>query len=226
MGWFSSVVNAVRGVVRDVVNLVEEAAGFIIGSITSIFLFWVRKKIRIHVAILHPKGGKALATIEEVTASVARLNSLLKQKFNVRVLTYGAPKFEIIEETPPDSALGSECSGSGYLKIEFGEAGSFFSQYADNIPFVCPVTVFIVQSITNNGKDWRGCSSWVATNYVLLTPTGLNDDTTLAHEVCHACFLQHRKRKANLLYHGASRGTSITRWQKWWFRSSRHVNYW
>lgn len=226
MGWLSKAWNAVKGAVRNVLHAVEEALGFIIGSITSIFLFWVRKKIRIHVCILKGKGGKALASVGEVEASIDRINALLKSKFNVKVLMYGAPRIEIVSETPPDSALGTECSASGYGNIEYGEAGSFFARYSHNIPLVCPVTAFIVQSIKSGNEQWRGCSSGLLTNYVLLTPEGLKDDTTFTHEIAHSCNLFHRKKKENLMYHGASRGTKVTKWQKWWFRASRHVNYW
>jgi|KBSSwiStaDraftv2_1062776.scaffolds.fasta_scaffold108584_2 hypothetical protein len=226
MGWLSSAWNAVKGAVRNIFHGIEELVGLIIGGITSIFLFWVRKKIRIHVCILREKGGKSLATVGEVEASIERMNALLKSKYNVKVLMYGAPRIEVVEEIPPDSALGTQCSASGYGNIEYGEAGSFFASYAPNIPLVCPVTAFIVQSIKKGNEQWRGCSSGLLTNYVLLTPLGLNDDTTFAHEVGHACNLFHRKKKENLMYHGADRGTKVTKWQKWWFRASRHVNYW
>jgi len=225
MGWFSSVVNAVRGVVRDIVNIVEEIVGFVIGGLSSLFLFWMRKKIRIRVCVLHRKGGKPLASVAEVQSSLARMDALLRSKYNTKILTYGAPHIYLIPQAAPDSALTIECAFSGYLK-EFGEAGAFYSDFADNIPLVCPVTVFVIESVTNEGNQWRGCSSGLLTNFVVVTPTGLNDDTTLTHEVSHACLLFHRKKKTNLMNHSASRGTNITGWQKWWFRASRHVNYW
>lgn len=225
MGWFSSVVNVVRGVVRGVVNIIEEVVGFVIGGLSSLFLFWVRKKIRIRVCVLHKKGSKPTVSVPDVDASMDRMNALLKRKFNVKIITYGAPHIYFVPQDAPDSALTIECAFSGYLK-EFGEAGAFFSDFADNIPLVCPVTVFVIDSVTNNGNQWRGCSSGLMTNFVVITPDGLNDDTTLMHEVGHACLLFHRKKKKNLMYHGASRGTSITGWQKWWFRASRRVNYW
>ncbi|MBK6777396.1 MAG: hypothetical protein IPG74_16680 [Flavobacteriales bacterium] len=94
------------------------------------------------------------------------------------------------------------------------------------ITVVHPVTVFVVHSVTSNGDSWRGASFGLTADYVVMTPTGMNDDTTLTHELGHACTLMHRKKKVNLMNHSHTRGTSITSWQKWWFRLSRHVNFW
>jgi hypothetical protein len=223
--------NAVKGAARAVVKVVTWVVGFVIGAVSSIILFWLQKKIRLHVCILHPPGGKELASVAEAEASVNRAAQIIKDKFDVKVKHYGKPYVEIIKEAAPASALGTECSASGYGAIEYGEAGSFFAKYTAGwnvfpITLVFPVTVFVVQSIKHNGADWRGCSSGLLTDYVLVTPDGLKDDTTLTHEIGHACNLFHRDDKANLMYHGASRGKSVTGWQKWWFRASRHVNYW
>ena len=231
MGWWSKVKNFVKGVARAVVKVVTEIVHFVINSISSIFLFWLTKKIRLHVCILRPPGGKGLASVAEAEASLQRATQLIKQKFNTKVVRYGNPSIQLIEEGAPPSVLGTQCSASGYGNIEYGEAGSFFAKYTagwNGIPItvVHPVTIFVVQTIKHDGENWRGCSSGLLTDYVLVTPDGLNDNTTLTHEIGHACHLFHRETKSNLMYHGASRGTSITGWQKWWFRASRHVNYW
>jgi hypothetical protein len=231
MGWWSKVKHFVKGVARAVVKIVAFVVHLVIAAVASIFLFWLKKKIRLNVCILHPPGGKELASITEAEASVVRAAQLINQKFNTKVLHYGSPYIQIIKAPAPSSALGTECSGSGYASIEYGEAGSFFAKYtagwnAIPITVVYPVTIFVVQTIKHDGDNWRGCSSGLLTDYVLITPTGLNDDTTLTHEIGHACNLFHRDTKSNLMYHGWDRGTGITGWQKWWFRASRHVNFW
>lgn len=230
MGWWSSVKNFVKGAARAVAKTVTGIVHWVIGAVGSIFLFWMTKKLRINVVILH-EGGKALATVAEAEASVQKATALIKQKFDVKVKHYGNPFVQVIKEQAPASALGTECSASGYWDIEYKEAGSFFAKYTagwNGIPITVthPITVFVVKTIKNNGADWRGCSVGMLTDYVLITPTGLNDDTTLTHEIAHCCHLLHRDTKSNLMYHGFDRGTSVTGWQKWWFRTSRHVNFW
>ena len=230
MGWWSKLKNFVKGVARTIVKVVTAVVGWVIGAVSSIFLFWMQKKIRLHVCILHVPGGKELASVADAEASVDRAAALFKSKYNTKVLHYGSPYVDIIKEDPPASALGTECSFSGYGS-EYGEAGAFFAKYtagwnAIPITLVFPVTIFVVQSIKHDSEQWRGCSFGLLADYVVITPDGLNDDTTLAHELSHACGLFHRSNQGNLMYHGWDRGTSITGWQKWWVRSSRHVNYW
>lgn len=230
MGFWSKLKNVVKGVVRAVVKVVVAVVHAVIGAIGSIFLFWMTKKIRLHVCILQD-GGKAIVSVAEAEASIQRAAALIRQKFDTKVIHYGKPYVQIIKEQAPATALGTQCSASGYFTIEYGEGGSFFAKHTagwNAIPITVthPVTIFVVKSIKNGSSEWRGCSSGFMTDYVLVTEKGLNDDTTLTHEIAHACNLLHRDTKTNLLYHGFDRGTGVTGWQKWAFRISRHVNFW
>lgn len=221
----------VKTLARTIVKIVATIIGLVIGIVGSIFLFWLQKKIRIHVCILHPAGQKELVSVSDAQQSVERAAQLIKDKFNTKLLHYGNPHVEVIKEDAPDAALDTECTLSGGLKLEFGDGGDFYTSHtagwnAIPVSLVYPVTVFVVRSIKSDGKDFRGCSSGFFTDYVVITPDGINDTTTLAHEIGHACFLLHRKKQTNLMYHEANRGTSITGWQKYWFRASRHVNFW
>jgi hypothetical protein len=226
-----AVVRVVKAVVRAIIKVIVALVGLVIGVVGSLFLPWLEKRIRLHVCILHPAGGKEFVSVQEAEASVQRAAQLIKDRFDVKTLHYGTPFVEVIREDAPDAALDYECSASGYFKAEFGEASDFYSKYtagwnAIPITLTYPVTVFVVRSVTHDGEAWRGCSSGFLTDYVVITADGIKDDTTLAHEIGHSCFLLHRDNKANLMYHQANRGTSITGWQKYVFRTSRHVNFW
>lgn len=221
----------IKAVVRTVVKLVVALVHLVIGGLGQIFFFWMQKRLRIHICILHPAGGKEVVSVSAAQQSAARAAQIIKDKFNTKLIHYGEPFVEVIKEDAPTGALDVECNFTGHLKVEFGEGGEFFAKHtagwnAIPITVVHPVTVFVVRNITDGSSVFRGCSSGVLTDYVVITADGINDDTTLAHELGHAGFLLHRSDSGNLMYHPATRGTSITRWQRFWFRSSRHVNFW
>src|SRR4051812_24397205 len=108
MGWWSSVKHFVKGVVRAVVKVVTTIVTSIIGAVSSIFLFWMTKKIRLNVVILR-MGNKPLASTAEVEASVLRATALIKSKYDTKVLHYGNPYIQVTKENAPSSALGTEC---------------------------------------------------------------------------------------------------------------------
>lgn len=216
---------------RTVVSAVTEVVHWVINGIGSIILFALTKKMRIHICILPDANNKGLLSSADATASVARASALIKSKFDVKVSAYSPQMVQMLSEKPPARAYDVEGDGSGYWSTEYGAAGRYFAKYTAGragvpITVVHPITVFVVHTVTSNGADWRGASFGLTADYVVLTPTGMNDPTTLAHELGHACDLFHRKKKANLMHHAYTRGTSVTGWQKWWFRLSRHVNFW
>lgn len=239
MGFWSSIKHAVtktlkrwvKTIVRTIVKIVITIVHLVIGIVGSIFLFWMQKKLRVHVCILHAAGDKELVSVSDAQQSVDRAAVLIKQRFNTKVLHYGTPYVEVIKEAAPTKALDTECNVKGNIVLEFGDGGDFYAHHlagwnAIPVSLTYPVTIFVVRSIKDGGDAYRGCSAGLFTDYVVLTPDGITDDTTLAHEIGHACFLLHRKKKNNLMFHGFDRGTSITGWQKYWFRASRHVNFW
>lgn len=244
MGFWSSIKNAVSkvaknivsGITRGLTKLVTFGIGFVIGALSSIFLFWATKKIRLHVCILQPLNGKELVSVSEAELAVERAAVLIKGNYDTKVRHYGSPYVEILKEPAPDSALDTRCADSwtdadDFANVELGEGGSFYAAHtagwnAIPITFSFPITIFVVRSVRYNGEQWRGCSFGLLTDYVVITPEGLADSTTLAHELSHSCGLFHRKKKNNLMYSSANRGTTVTGWQKWWFRASRHVNHW
>jgi hypothetical protein len=226
-----AVVRVVKAIVRVLVKIVVALVSLVIGVVGSLFLPWLEKKIRLQVCILHPVGQKELVPVQDAESSVQRAAQIIKDKFDAKILPYGKPHVEIIREDAPNAALDLECSFTGFFGSEFGEAGDFYSRYtagwnAVPISLVYPITVFVVRSVTHDGDAWRGCSFGLLADYVVITPNGIADSTTLAHEIAHSCSLLHRDDKANLMYREPSRGTSITGWQRYWFRTSRHVNFW
>jgi len=83
------------------------------------------------------------------------------------------------------------------------------------------LSVFIVRAV--DGKI--GCSIPIP-DYVVLSPAGVDSDTTLAHELARTCLLMHRDDSKNLLYASILRGTDVTGWQRFVIRTSRHCTFW
>jgi len=241
MGFFSKLKNAVKKAVKAVANVVKGIVRNIVRIVVEVIhrlvnlglglIFWGReKKLRVHIVILHEPGQAPLVTEQNADDSFERAKAILKDKFNVRGYGFGKPHITTLKEEAPDRALNVECGAGGYFTREYGAAGSFFASHLGGwnvlpVTFMYPITVFVVAHVTHDGKEWRGCSWGILADYVVLTPTGINDDTTLAHEIGHACSLLHRDSKSNLMFHGWDRGTSVTGWQRFWFRGSRHVNF-
>src|SRR5689334_15345694 len=98
-----AVVRAANAVVRAAVKIVVALVGLVIGVVGSLFLPWLEKKIRLHVYILHPAGGKEFVSVQEAETSVQRAAQLIKDRFDVKTLHYGTPFVEVIREDAPDA---------------------------------------------------------------------------------------------------------------------------
>lgn len=142
---------------------------------------------------------------------------------NVELLPYSsAPIVQAMTSPPPAAALAVGCDVDGW-KDDLGEVGAFFSKHT--VGFIFPVTVFIVKDVI--GK--KGCSLGPLTNYVTLDPRGVAAESSLAHEIGHACGLGafgHPNNKPRLMSTPSEgRGDSFSWYEKNLFRSSRHITY-
>ena len=126
---------------------------------------------------------------------------------------------EVLKAIPPYEVLYTK-GGHDALKEEFKVAGSFFAANLSGSFFA--VTAFVVIDITGA----IGCSLGPLSDYITLSHAGAKNNSTLAHEIAHACGLWHVKERSNLVYRYTSRGNTVNWWQKNLFRGSRHVTYW
>jgi hypothetical protein len=239
MGFWSSVTSVVKKVVRVVKRVVKAVVRVVVRLITTVvglalgafdflfgFLTWPPKKLRLHIFILSDAGGP-LINPGDLTLAIDYARNTLKQRFNVKLLAYGKNMIEIIKEPAPAAALSIGCEW-GALQDEFGEAGEYFAQHlagwnAIPISLTFPITVFVVRAI--EGK--AGCSLGPLTDYVTLDLDGVTSDSTLVHEIGHACnLLGHVGALSNLQSADRNRGNEVYWWQKNVVRSSRHVMYW
>ena len=215
---------AVKATVRAIVKVVIE----IVYRVVNALLFWlpIKKKMRIQILILQDENGKAIVKETDLTVAINFATTTMNDKFDVKLKFYGKPGVQTLTSPAPKAALDVECD-TGAASNEWGEAGEYF---ADNlaawnlIPLNLgfPITVFIVRNVA--GKI--GCSLGPLTDYVTLSVKGVFSDSTLAHEIGHCCGLLHRDNKNNLMFPDDGRGNSVTGWQKFVVRNSRHCTFW
>lgn len=218
---------AVKAVVRVIVRVVVTIIGAVLGIFDLLlgFIAWPPKKLRLHIFILSDQNG-AVISPTDLKPSIEHAKKVLKDKFNVKLKTYGETMIEIIEDPAPSAALNVKCD-SGALKEEFGSAGEYFAKHlagwnAIPISLTFPITAFVVKDI--KGKE--GCSLGPLSDYITLDPPGVKSQNTLVHEIGHSCSLWHSGSKSNLMWPDDDRGDGVKWFQKNLLRSSRHVMYW
>lgn len=215
--------NAVKATVRAVVRIVIEVIARVINLIT--YLVPVKRKMRFQAIVLRDENGPLLddAGLKMLQNQMHETIKIFSDKFDIELTPYEKPGITILSSGAPVSALDVKC-GKGAASNEWGEAGAYFANHlagwnAIPVSLKFPISVYIVRTI---GDKW-GCSLGPLTDYVTLSKDGATKSlTTIAHEMGHACGLRHRDNSNNLMYADPSRGTNVTKWQKFSVRTSRH----
>jgi hypothetical protein len=197
-------------------------------GVAELFLFWLKKKLRIQAFILRDETGKPLVSPDRINPAIQKAKAIFEHEFKVELRFYGNPGVATLPDAAPTAALDVHCN-DGALGEEFGEAGAYFASNLAGwvgipISLKFPVTIFVLRSFVDNRI---GCSHRY-TDYVALdSKDGVADLTTLAHELGHTCLLRHRPNDhSNLMYPDTSRGTSTTFFQRCVVRTSRHCTFW
>ena len=201
------------------------------------------KKLRVCTIILSDENGQPVTSASSVVPLLQRAVDIFKQEVNVRVVP--AKPFHY---TSPFS--GNETASEDWVKVLEtakgrrildlgGEVASLFSDLIDIggdynliantkcfypawrrvIGYGAPITVFAIRSMGQG----IGRSLGPLTDYLVIDVSG-GDDTLIAHEMGHACYLWHVSNNG-LMHPYSGRGTAVSGWQKAIIRSSRHVTY-
>ena len=215
---------AIKGVTRVIVRTIVEAFHRLVINIFDLlfgFLKWPEKKLRVKILILQDLQANPVVAPADLNAAIEYARSSFKKEFNVRLLphTYEGAFAEVLQKKPPHESLYTKGSIGAFAE-EFKTAGSFFALNLSGLFY--SVTAFVVLDIDHAS----GCSLGPMTDYVTLDPNGAKNDSTLAHEIAHACGLWHHQEKSNLMWRSFNRGNQTKWWQKNLFRSSRHITYW
>ena len=217
------VLNCIKGIIRVMIRIVVEVIHRLlinIGDTLFGFLNWPEKKLRIKILILKESKAIPILSISDLDPALEYAAISLKKNFNVKLIPIRQEQFvEVLEKLPAKKNLYTK-GGPGALAEEFKATGNFF---ASNLcGSLYPVTTFVVIDIAGAS----GCSLGPLTDYITLDIGGARSNSTLVHEIAHACGLWHVSERTNLLYKNQSRGDEVKWWQKNLFRSSRHITYW
>lgn len=170
--------------------------------------------------------GAPLVTETDLRPSLDYIERVFRERFNVRVLPFTKGFVHVLPDQPPSAALVVNSGVDAWL-ADFGEAGDYFAKHlagwnAVPVGFTFPVTVHVIRNVV--GK--KGYSLGPLVDYGLLDVDGVrSSQSTLAHEVGHACGLWHVSPQSNLMCKADARGDRVMWFQKNILRSSRHVLY-
>ena len=184
MGFWSSVKKAakrawraVKATVRAVVKIVIE----IVIRVINFVLVWlpIQKKMRLQVFILRDESGNPLVgdiiifrSINELQAALDYTIKTFKDRFDIKIKSYGNPIIQTLPDPAPSAALDVKCD-AGAASNEWGEAGEYFSNnlagwHFMRIHLAFPIAVFIVRNVA--GK--LGCSLGPLTDCVAVSIAG------------------------------------------------------
>ena len=233
-GFFEDVGSAIWGGITGLGTLLSELFG-ILGDLLSRIIslgdliltllgIMPEKKMRVAVKILQDSAGPVLDIVDAEPMWKLTKQIYLDQA-NVKILPPGDhDPVAILKDEAPDAALEPGCGASGWWD-DLTSAGAYFrsNRAGTGAVIATSVTAFVVSDV--QGK--QGCSLGPFVDYVTVDKEGVTykTPTILAHELGHACGLLHRSGQGNLMYAGKDRGERLTRWQKAWLRSSKHVSY-
>ena len=214
-------VKKAKAVVRFFIRLAVTGWGIVVG----IFTFFLTKKLTLQIFILSKDGTNGLIDPKLLMPSIEYARRVLKDGFHATLRPYSKNWVQVIREIAPNYALNVHCGSSGYGE-EYDDAGDYFAKHLagwNGIPISLrfPITVFVVENIA--GKN--GCSNGPLTDYVTLDIDGVNETSTMLHEIGHACNLWHNDAKSNLMWQFNDRGDSVKRWQNIWALGSRHLMF-
>jgi hypothetical protein len=214
--------NGIKGSIRIAVRIIAETFHRLVINIFDTlfgFLNWPEKKLRVNIFILQDLQADPVVSPADLDSAIEYAKRSFKKNFNTRLLPNKEIFVDVLKKVPPHEVLYTKGS-IGALGEEFRITGSFFASNLSGVFY--PITAFVVLDIDHAS----GCSLGPLTDYITLDPDGAKNDSTLAHEIAHACGLWHVRSKSNLLWRTSSRGNKIKWWQKNIFRGSRHVTYW
>jgi hypothetical protein len=245
------VLNLIWNIVLTVVWGVVSIPDFVLTLLGIMF----EKRLSLTIFIQNDESGQPVARTEDVLASLQFAIDTFKSIANVRVVPVGLFKFSspfagdgkagsdyLIYDSGSESAdtLDCNCDWTGGVE-DLGSKGSAFTlkMYTKDtwgnlrrlVGYGAPICAFAVRGFLD-GKI--GCSEGPLADYVVVkftnnlrgkvSPTD-PQNSTLAHEIGHACNLPHHDVASNLMCPSRPHPAYLTRWQLALFRASRHVTY-
>ncbi len=216
--WFVYVVCTVLTTIADALANLIGVIGWILGRLTELGDLILcgfgraggRKHLHISVFVWTDAKGNPFVPLDQIKRHVEAAKVVYARECNIEI---HANERAIPIKDPPEGATSHKCGVGGW----FSPKKSLYDSFADGT-----VAAIFVRDIPGNSV---GCHI-PGTQYVLVD-AGATLDTTLAHELCHACDLwRHRNSTPDNLMCSASvprTGSDLTKWQRCVVRTSNNV---
>lgn len=221
-------------IVTDVVNATARTGELITSAVTGTVPD--PATLRMTILVLSDEAGVPLLEPDELTASVARADTVLTTEANIRVRHLAT---HIVSGPAPTAALDPRANKLLLLDEVLGRT-EFYHQsmrYVEDTGSPTdvvgrPVTVIVVRDIAGRTT---GCSLGISADWVVVQAALFKkslvqqyDETVLVHELGHALNLPHHPGSDNLMYFSSSppdhlRGTRLNAVQRAVMNANRHV---
>lgn len=221
----------IGGIIRTVLNWLTEIVWRLVGVLDFVAsLAGLRLRKKMYVGLIIPEqAGAPISTEAAIMPQIQAARALYDTQCNINLIYTGACTTEV---PAADGALVFSCDASGFfsdwwLEGSFFELASTLCKFTDSWRRVTGFGAELLAFVANNvlpdggGTNTVGCSMGPTHNYVVIE-AGVNQ-STLAHEIGHACGLPHDGGAGNLMNgNGIPASPTLTDLQVAVVRNSRH----
>ncbi len=215
--------------IRMVLNWVTEIVWRLVGFVDFLAsLAGIRPRKKMYFGVIVPPITP-IASDRDIQRQVDAAVEFFDRTCNIDMIFTGICHTQL---SPPDSRLVIGCNGDGF-RDDFGFLGSYFEfasatcKFKDSFRRViglgAEIIIFIVQDVT---PTFNGCSFASTHNWVVIEARPSDQAFVAAHEIGHACWLDHVDDPANLMAKETpSEGPTLTSLQVALVRWSKHCVY-
>jgi hypothetical protein len=218
----------IGGFIRMVLNWLTEILWRFLGFFDFLAsLAGIRPRKKMYFGVIVPPVTP-IASEADIMRQVNAVISVFDRTCNINMIFTGICRTNL---PPPGGTLTIACNEVGF-RDDFGFLGSYFEfasatcKFTDSFRRVIglgsEIIIFMVQDVTHPVLNLSGCSFASTHNWVVVEGLSSDFEFLAAHEIGHACWLEHHGDPANLMNGSAIPAApvltdlqiSLVRWSK------------